>query len=579
MTRGGIFVNRPIPVAGGKGSLVDLLRHRAQERPTEVLYRFCPNGETAEAEALTYGQLDREAGALAHALRRRTEPGSRAVLLYPPGLEYIRAFFACLLAGVVAVPAHLPRPGRGVTRLRAILADSGATIALGTAAVADRLGPLLPELRWLKTDQTAETVGGGCEAGAPGPEELAFLQYTSGSTGSPKGVEITHANLLANLEAIRRSFGNSASTVGVAWLPPYHDMGLIGAILQPLYVGFPVVLMPPLAFVQSPLRWLQAVSHFRATSTGSPNFGYELCLRKVTPEQRDSLDLRSVELMFTGAEPINSRTLELFAEYFAPCGFRREAFYPCYGLAEATLMASGGRRDAPAPVRRFDAESLEAGQARAAGGDARTRELVSCGSAVPGHRLVVVDPESRQPVGDGTIGEIWLRGPSVARGYWGNTPATRETFGARLAGEPIATYLRTGDLGFLAHGELYVTGRRKDLIIVRGRNYFPQDIERTVETCHLLLRRDAGAAFSVEVEGEERLVVAQEVERRFRPADRGEVVGAIREAIAREHELQVFAIALLRPASVAKTSSGKIRRHAMREAFLAHTLDLVEAGQ
>ncbi|MFN7960133.1 MAG: fatty acyl-AMP ligase [Thermoanaerobaculia bacterium] len=568
----------PNPRKGHSRSLVELLLREACERPGEVLYRFCPQGEAESCEVLSYGELQRDASRLAGALRQLAEPGMRVLLLYPPGLDYIRAFFACLLAGMVAVPTYLPRPGRGLARLKAIAGSSGASLALAGAATAAKLSPFLPELRWLASDSIDGESPALRSPFEAREEDLAFLQYTSGSTGSPKGVEITHGNLLANLAVIEHCFGHSRQSVGVAWLPPYHDMGLIGAVLQPLYAGFPVVLLPPLAFVQRPLRWLQAVTRFRATATGSPNFGLDLCLRKITPAERDTLDLSSLTLMFTGAEPIHAETLERFASYFEPCGFRRESFYSCYGLAEATLMATGSRRGEHPTVLRLDAAALEAGAAPAVSGrETRQRELVSCGEAVPGHRLLVVDPESRRPLAERTVGEIWLAGPSVARGYWAEPEASRETFGATLAGGDGTQFLRTGDLGFLADGQLFVSGRRKDLIIVRGRNHYPQDIERTVETCHILLRRDAGAAFSVLVDGEERLVVAHEVDRQYRPEHRTAVLAAIREAIARDHELQVFAIALLRPASVARTSSGKIRRTAMREAFLAQTLDLVES--
>ncbi|HEX9670633.1 MAG TPA: AMP-binding protein, partial [Thermoanaerobaculia bacterium] len=561
-------------------TLVELLRRRARERPDEVVYTFLLDGETAAA-ALTYGELDARARAVAALLAEHGAAGERALLLYPPGLDYVGAFFGCLYAGVVAVPVYPPPPHRPPTRLLAILGDARPQLALADRATLARGGRQLAAaagLRLLATDDLpAERAAAWREPALDG-ESLAFLQYTSGSTAAPKGVMLTHGNLLANLELIGRSFALSPADRSVIWLPPYHDMGLIGGLLSPVFAGYPATLLAPVAFLQKPLRWLRAIARSGATVSGGPNFAYELCCRKVPAEERQGLDLSRWSVAFNGAEPVRAETLDRFAAAFAPCGFRREAFYPCYGLAEATLLVSGGARVEAPVARSFVAAELEGHRAAAAPEeDSGARRLVGCGRSPAGQQVVIVRPEPRTLCPPGEVGEIWVRGPSVARGYWRRPEETAATFGARLPdGAPDALaegpFLRTGDLGFLDGGELFVTGRVKDLIILRGRNHYPQDLEATVERSHPALRPGCGAAFAVEVDGEERLVVAQEVERTARDTAGEEAVAAIRRALAEEHEVQVYAVVLLRPAALPKTSSGKVRRHAARAEFLAGTL-------
>ncbi len=574
-------MSREMSQEGAVGAtLVEVLRSRAERRGEDLAYTFLLDGETAEAH-LTYAELDRRARGLAAFLaRERIVPGERVLLLYPPGLDYVAAFFGCLYAGAVAVPAYPPRSRRPSARLASIQESAGAKAVLSTSAVLsglDRQLPRHPGVVW----HVAE--GAGMEAGAEewrdprvGEEALAFLQYTSGSTAAPKGVMLRHANLLANLEQIRLSFVQTPAERTVIWLPPYHDMGLIGGILTPLYAGNPGVLLAPVSFLQRPLRWLQAISRYQGTTSGGPNFAYDLCVEKVDEEERAKLDLSSWTLAFNGAEPVRAATLERFAEAFAPCGFRVEAFLPCYGLAEGTLLAAVGRRGAGATVAAFSAGELEKHRALPTDPDADpadVRELVGCGTAPEGARLLVVDPESRVPCGPGQVGEIWIAGPAVSAGYWGLPEVTAETFGARKA-DGDGPWLRTGDLGFLDNGgELFVTGRLKDLIILRGRNHYPQDIELTVERSHPALRPGCGAAFTVERDDEERLVVVQEVRREHRAEDPAELVAAIRRAVADEHEAQVHAVVLLRPATIPKTTSGKIQRSACRARFLDGTLE------
>ncbi|HKI03097.1 MAG TPA: amino acid adenylation domain-containing protein, partial [Thermoanaerobaculia bacterium] len=556
-------------------TLISLLRERAAEHPDRTAYTFLADGEV-EAARLTYSELDRQARGIGAALAAAGAAGERVVLLFPPGLEFISAFFGCLYAGALAVPAYPPRSARGLPRLRAILDDARPRVVLTTGELLDRARSLLGEftaLTWLAADGL-EPRAEEWRAPRIDGETLAFLQYTSGSTSTPKGVMVSHGNLLHNEEMIRRAFGQSEDSVIAGWLPLYHDMGLIGNVLQPLFLGATCVLMSPVAFLQQPLRWLAAISRYRATTSGGPSFAYELCARKVTAEQKTGLDLSSWTLAFNGAEPVRAETMERFAAAFASCGFRREAFYPCYGLAEATLFVSGGEHTQVPSVREMRAAALEEGRAEEPAAGEAGRTLVACGRAWMEQRLEVVDPESALVCAPGRVGEIWLAGPSVAQGYWDNAAATARDFKARLAGEPEAgPFLRTGDLGFFLDGELYVTGRLKDLIILRGRNLYPQDIELTAERAHPDLRPGCGAAFSVEAGGEERLIVVQEVERRAGEPE--EIAAAVRAAVAREHEAQVQEVVLVRMGTIPKTSSGKIQRHACRAAWQAGDLVVV----
>ena len=570
-------------------TLVEVLRGRAERHGADLAYTFLVDGEAAE-DNVTYAELDRRARGLAATLQRMgVTGGERVLLLYPPGLDYIAAFFGCLYAGAVAVPAYPPRSRRPSARLESIQESAGAKAVLTTEAVLsglDKQMPRRPGVVWWAAEG-AELEQGAGEWRDPfhphqklGGEALAFLQYTSGSTAAPKGVMLRHANLLANLEQIRLSFAQTAAERTVIWLPPYHDMGLIGGILTPLYAGNPAVLLSPVSFLQRPLRWLQAISRYGGTTSGGPNFAYDLCVDKINAEEREKLDLSRWTLAFNGAEPVRAETLERFAAAFAPCGFRPESFLPCYGLAEGTLLAAVGRRGAGATVGTFAAGELERHRAVATDSSAEgARTLVGSGAAPVGARILVVDPATCVPCAAGEVGEIWIAGPAVAAGYWGLPEATAATFGAHTASGD-GPFLRTGDLGFLSQdGNLFVTGRSKDLIILRGRNHYPQDIELTVERSHPALRPGCGAAFSVEVAGEERLVVVQEVRREHREDDPADLVAAVRRAVAEEHEVQVHAVVLLRPATLPKTTSGKIQRAATRARFLDGSLDALGGWQ
>jgi natural product biosynthesis luciferase-like monooxygenase protein len=562
-------------------TLVELLRWRGQEQSDRTAYTFLVDGER-EAVHVSYGQLDQQARAIGGWLQQQQAEGQRVLLLYPPGLGFVAAFFGCLYAGAVAVPAYPPRPQRGWPRLEAIMADADPAVVLSTAGLLARLEPAWGQhldrgrRRWQATDELSVAAAGQWQAPELERQRLAFVQYTSGSTGTPKGVMVSHGQVLDHQQVIRQAFEQDEHSIIVSWLPLYHDMGLIGAVLQPLYVGARCVLLSPAAFLQRPVRWLQAISAFGATTSGGPNFAYDLCVRKIRAEQRAGLDLRRWRVAFNGAEPVRGETLERFAEAFAGSGFRWEAFAPCYGLAEATLLVSGGVRRQGPVVQRVEAEALQQNRVVTAGAEAEGgRPLVSCGPVAGGQQLRIVDPETATPCAADQVGEIWVRGASVAAGYWNRPEETEEVFGGRLAGSGDGGYLRTGDLGFVQDGEVYVTGRRKDLIIIRGRNHYPQDIEQTVEQSHEGLRMGSGAAFSVEEGGQERLVVVQEVDVGAGGLDSEEVAAAIRQAVAQEHEVQVQAVVLIAAGSLPKTSSGKRQRQACRAAYLAGSLAVV----
>ncbi|MBI5301745.1 MAG: amino acid adenylation domain-containing protein [Chloroflexi bacterium] len=563
--------------------LVDLLQRKSFPQPHRKIYTFLDDGETQESY-LTQDALDCRARAIGATLERLRATGQRALLLYPPGLEYIAGFFGCLYAGAVAVPAYPPDPARlnrTLPRLQAMIADAQASFILTTTEIlsfAEFLfdqAPDLAALQWIATDTIPDSAAGDWRDPGISRDTLAFLQYTSGSTRTPRGVMLTHGNLLHNSALISQAFRVTPHSVGMVWLPPYHDMGLIGGILQPLFADVPCVLMSPVSFLQRPFRWLQAISRYHATISGGPNFAYDLCVRKTTPEQRATLDLSSWSLAFNGAEPIRPETLDRFAETFAPCGFRREAFYPCYGLAEATLIATGSLKREPPVLFTIQKSALEHNQvipSRRDDPDAQT--LVGCGQAL--QEIALVDPGSLTRCAPDHVGEIWIAGPSVAQGYWNQPAETHTVFHARLADDD-SDFMRTGDLGFVHDGELFVTGRIKDLVIIRGRNHYPQDIELTVESCHTALRPGCGAAFSIDVNGAEELVIMNEVDTR-QEFDADAIVNAIRQAVAEAHDVQVYAVVLIEPRSIPKTSSGKIQRHACRAEYLAGTLEIVKVS-
>ncbi|MEM7555656.1 MAG: amino acid adenylation domain-containing protein [Cyanobacteria bacterium P01_A01_bin.84] len=561
-------------------TVVELLRLRGFKQPNQNAFTFLLDDETKETR-LTYGELDRLARRIASQLQAQGLVGERALLLYPAGLDFLIAFFGCLYAGVVAVTAYPPRNKRNTPRIKAISTDAQATIALTTREKLPTVQSLMTEktdlksLQWLTTDDLTPGIEDSWKEPFINKETLAFLQYTSGSTGIPKGVMISHGNLLHNAQTTYQFMEHSAESKFVTWLPMYHDMGLIGGILQPLYGGFPCIIMSPTSFLQRPYRWLQAISKYKGTTSGGPNFAYDLCVRKITPEQKTTLDLSSWDVAFNGAEPVRHETLERFAEAFVECGFRKEAFYPCYGMAETTLMISGVDKATSPIVKAVQKSTLESSRVvESSIENEDVYHFVSCGLIIPEQKIVIVNPETLKSCSKDEIGEIWVSGSSVGQGYWNRVRDTQETFGAYLSDTGKGPFLRTGDLGFLDSGELFITGRAKDLIIIRGRNLYPQDIELSAERSHTSLRSGASAAFTIEVDDEDKLVVVQELEFRAKP-DKTEVANAIRQAISEEHEIQVYTVVLIKPGSIPKTSSGKIQRYETRVRFEKGELNIV----
>jgi acyl-CoA synthetase (AMP-forming)/AMP-acid ligase II/acyl carrier protein len=578
------MISSLLDVAGLR-SLAHVLEFWSARCPDRVAYSFL--SQTGSEDSLTVSDLDREARRIAAYLREHFPAGSRALLLFPPGLDFVSAFFGCIYAGIIAVPTCYPKPRRLPPRLALIARDAQANLVLTTRDVLDEL-----DLNQDRDLSGLPSIAVEEADGAPGfrprkinPKDVAFLQYTSGSTSEPRGVMVSHANILSNLEAIRRGFqidfqvDVETPATGVFWLPAYHDMGLIGGILTPLYVGGRSYLMSPQSFLQRPLRWLEAIDRTRAVISGAPNFAFDLCVRKTSPEQRRALDLSCWKLAFCGAEPIRAETLDQFAAALGEAGFRREALYPCYGLAETTLLAAGGQGPAVPRTKRVLRRALWQNRVVPANGEPDTEVQTFVASGVPalGHEVLVVDPQRNAQLREGEVGEIWIDGPSKAMGYWNRREESDWTFAARLANGNARSYLRTGDLGFLSDGELYVTGRLKEVIIVRGRNLYPQDIELTVgESCEELCA-NAGAAFSIDVNGEEQLVIAHEVDRRYRDHDWSRIVARVRRAVAREHDVDPHRVVLLRQGSLPLTTSGKIQRQLCRDKFLDDDLKIIHS--
>jgi phthiocerol/phenolphthiocerol synthesis type-I polyketide synthase C len=568
-------------------SLVELMRQRAERYREKVAFDFTADGE--EHRRLTYDELDIRARTIASTLQRQGAAGERVLLLCPSGLDFIAGFFGCLYAGAVAVPLHPPVRNKWIGRIGSIVTNTQAAFALTTAGSQAEFKAVIDgltdggSLEWGAVDSinpsaAAEWIAPDIDASA-----TAFVQYTAGSTSSPKGVVVTHGNLLHNLEAIRSAWGGDNEPIGAFWLPFHHDMGLIGTVLAPYSVGATSYLMPPEAFIARPMRWLEALSRYSATVTVAPNFAYDLCVERSSAEERAALDLSNLSMAMCGAEPVRAATLRRFADAFRPAGFRPEAFHPVYGLAEATLLVSGGSDSAVPVVRHVDNGALrEHRVVDVTPEHPAATPLVGCGRAQRGHEILIVDPESRRPCATGEVGEVWVAGGSVAQGYWDRLAETDETFSAFLADTGRGPFLRTGDLGFQMEGELFITGRLKDLIIIRGRNYYAEDIEITVQDSHPALLRGRGAAFSVppRTGSAEQLVVVQEVDRqRHAQIDVDAVIDAIRTAITERHGIKADAVLLAEPLRIPTTSSGKIRRKACRQRFLDREIEMFAEWQ
>ncbi|MGA2448027.1 MAG: beta-ketoacyl synthase N-terminal-like domain-containing protein [Polyangiaceae bacterium] len=571
----------------GATTIAEILRARARERPDAVAYALLSNNGV-EASSWTYADLHARALAVAERLAE-VEPaaGGRALLLYPPGLDFLAGFFGCLYARWVAVPAMVPRSVADVNRTRSFVMDARPTACLTTAALAPSLSraldvPGATATAWLGTDSLAPSNSERAER-APSPEDLAYLQYTSGSTSQPKGVMVRHRNIIANARALVATGGLEVATRFVGWLPVFHDMGLMSVVTLPLYVGVPSLFMSPMAFLQRPGSWLAALSRHRASHTGGPNFAYDLCLRRVSDELARTLDLSGLRVAFTGSEPVRAATIDAFSRKFAPSGFAPSAFFPCYGMAEATLFVTGGRsvgqwRDGLRPTI-VEADRAQLANQRVidpSSPDAPVARLVSCGKPWSGHHVIVVEPDARVPLPERAIGEVWVSGPSVSDGYFERPGDTARTFGAFTASDPPqGPFLRTGDLGTCIRGELFLTGRLKDLLIVRGRNLHPSDLEEAAEASHAALAGAYSAAFAVETGEAERVVLVHGMEVAPDPEGAAEILQCVRRAVVETHGINLHAICLVRRAQVPRTTSGKVQRSACRLRFLSGDLALI----
>ncbi|MEY9930935.1 acyl-CoA synthetase (AMP-forming)/AMP-acid ligase II [Catenulispora sp. GP43] len=602
--------------SGPWSTLVDVCVSRAAEDPDRGFFSYLPDGRTV-GSSLTAGAVDRQARALAVVLLRHADPGDRVLLAYPPGLEFIVGFYGCLYAGMIAVPVppvEIGRLGARSDKAEAVRGSARPKVFLTTEAALARLDggravPALADLVFLASDTVI-----GPDAGelaqkwsAPRiePDSVAYLQYSSGSTGVPKGVILTHRNVLHNLELIRANAFRGAPAEGertesnVLFLPFFHDMGLVNGVLSPLYRDYEAVHLSPMAFVQRPVSWLRAISERGRAVSVAPNFAYDLAVRRIPDEQVAELDLSGWRLAGCGAEPVRPQTIDAFCEKFAAAGFSRSAFYPCYGLAESTVMVSGGPALTEPVVVGFDAERLAAGKvvpASAGTGADRVRTLVGCGQIQESVTLRIVAPLTRRVCAPDEIGEIYIAGPSVGEGYWNAPRQTAETFGIELPDEPGVPFLATGDLGFVHGGQVFVTGRRKDAIILNGLNYYPHDIEAAVRGAHPALRDDRGCAFSVDDGSQERLVVLAEVQRRYRvvrePAapspetgqaprestrptvDASEIESAVAAAVASAQGVRVDEVVLVAAGALPYTSSAKIKRAECRSRYIAAQLEL-----
>ena len=569
-------------------TFIDILYEQRDKYPSKQLYIFLFDGEKEEL-SITYDQLVIKAKMLAQKLDDVVEKNDRILLFYPPGLEYIIAFFACMFKGLIAVPAYPPE-SRNINRIYSIIQDSKAKIALCSKDVYERVSSgkitnlhgLEKKLTLLSTDIINEPITDVNISTQVLPDDIAFLQYTSGSTSTPKGVMVSHENLIANCDLITKFFGYKNEHIMVSWLPPYHDMGLVGSTIQTIYMGGTSVHMSPASFSRKPLRWLQAITNYSRLGeviSGGPNFAYEMCCNYVDDDQLNTLNLSKWRLAYNGAEPVRASTLKKFEQKFSKAGFKYQNFNPVYGLAEATLIVSSGILKNDPVIKKFDLESLKNKRVQEVEENhSKQIELVGCGKTLESHRIVIVNPSTLKEEQDYNIGEIWVKGPSIAQGYWQNKEDTQKTFHAYISDTNEGPFMRTGDLGFFDNEKnLFVKGRIKELIIIRGQNYYPQDLEEIAEQACKQLRPSCGGAFSIDYNDEEVLVIVYEIQRRYKNnANLDEIKFVIKNAFAKKDGIAVHDIILIEPSSFPKTSSGKLQRRLAREMYLNNELKIIK---
>jgi len=568
-----------------ESSLIDFLNYYAKHKKDETAYVFINDDESVVE--WTFGELADKAQAIAAKISQKANHGDRALLLYTSGLDFIVAFYACLYAGVVAVPAYPPKKNQKLSRLQSIIDDCSPSLVLSNNYIMQTTQLMTNQvfgdmsLNWLASDLIAESSEDEWHAPFINSSTLAFLQYTSGSTGDPKGVMVNHGNIVDNLSQMYKAYNHKNDSCIVSWLPLFHDMGLIGSVLQVVYGGIPAVLMSPTSFLREPVRWLKAISDYKGTFSGAPNFAYDLCVDKITQVQLEGLDLSHWKVTCSAAEPVNHNTMLSFVKKFSQCGFKYETLYPCYGLAESTLFTTGGYASDNADVLILDYESLKNNKINVVSEALdNTRTVVSCGFEWGDNKVTIVDADTLCYCDENVVGEIWLSGPSVAQGYWGKKETSQKIFSASINGQNEGRYLRTGDLGFVNNKQLYITGRLKDMIIVRGRNYYPQDIELSVSQCHESLVLNATAAFSIDYDGEERLIVVQEVKRKYyKKLNVPEIISNIQKVLIDEHDISIHGVVLIKPMRLPKTSSGKVQRSLCKKNYLLQKLDGIETWQ
>lgn len=562
------------------------------------------NNNVDIVDSINYLQLSIKAKSIATKLQAYTQPGDRILLLYPPGIEFICAFFGCLYAGVIAVPAYPPVEKKLIEKLQGMIQNAEPKVILSNKFIVDQIKKLkyvkalnsisfldgliktfltqahelsqwdFDKFRWITTDDLSTDYADNYSTVSIEPYNIAFLQYTSGSTGQPKGVMVTHKNILANSDIIDKKLNNEEDQVGVIWLPPYHDMGLIGGILYPIAKAFPIYLMSPMTFLRNPLAWVSAIHKFKGTTSAAPNFAYGLCNKKISDEQKKNLQLGSMRAFLNGAEPINAKTVNQFVEKFSECGVKQGMFLPCYGLAESTLIVSGKQGlnvgcFSKSELMKNNVKTLEKN-------DKDAIDIISCGPADQG--VVIVDPVTNKQCMECEIGEIWVVSDSVARGYWNREIESQETFQAKIDGDNATNYMRTGDLAFMLNNELFVMGRIKDLIIINGMNHYPHDIERSIDGIHPAIHNGNYAAVSIEVDEKECLALVLEIDER-KVDDFDVIISKLRQVVMEDHRLPVHTIAFIRPKTLQKTTSGKIKRQPTRLALMGRKLEIVSLWQ